>query len=130
MNINPETVLHFGYIKPAKNTLTQQVGIDVTTKNDLCIPPHKFAQVESAEEFNMRGVFAIPVARSTYNRRGILMPGCVIDPGYKGTIWMSIYNFTDEPFSIYAGTRVMQVVFFRADAAKMYDGQYQNGKTR
>jgi len=129
MNINPQAALHFGYIKPTADTKAQQVGIDITAKTDVAIQPKGFVQIETAETVDMQDTFGLIVQRSTFNRQGIMIRGTIIDPGYKGSIWLTIYNFRDERIAIYKGTRIAQVIFFGANYAALYEGQYQGGKT-
>lgn len=61
--------------------------------------------------------------RSTLNRSGASLMGSIYDSGYSGLIggtlrvWNNIY--------IKLGTRVAQIVYYEAQSAKQYEGQYQ-----
>jgi len=62
--------------------------------------------------------------RSTFNRCGCPIFACVFDSGYKGNPTFAAYPVT--PIHIEQGARVAQIVFFEADSASMYEGQYQH----
>ena len=67
---------------------------------------------------------ALIVMRSTFNRCGCLIMGCVFDSGYEGKPSLSIYPHVD--IFIEENTRIAQILFFDAESAKLYDGQYQH----
>jgi len=127
--INPRTVCETGIITNVESVAQiQQVGIDVTLKNNLYLPPKSFANVELNEQFNMGDHFAIIIIRSSLSRKGIFLSSGLWDPGYKGPGGVSLYNMSEDTLTLPANFRIGQVVVFKADADSMYNGHYQNNK--
>ena len=126
MNINPKEILFKRIIIPTEHTEMQQVGIDLTIDRDVVLYRNEFRAFRVNEEFNVpETMFALIYSRSTWNRKGIIIRGTVIDPGYHGKPKLSAYNFSFDHHVIEKNTRVCQVVFFNADAASKYAGKYQ-----
>lgn len=126
MNINPEEIIERKIVKRVEQTRVQQVGIDLTISKDTLIPHLGYKSVEVNEEVDISiDMFALVWSRSTFNRKGIIIRGTVLDPGYKGIPSFSIYNFSGKEIHIPKNERICQIVFFHADAASSYDGQYQ-----
>ncbi|RLJ04188.1 MAG: hypothetical protein DRP18_05010 [Candidatus Aenigmatarchaeota archaeon] len=127
MNINPKDVKKQGLVKFAKNTEIQQVGIDLTISEDIRLKHNEHKLVKLNEVITVPpDAFGLIFSRSTFNRLGILITATVFEPGWKGIPVISIYNFSGTCFNIPKNTRVAQIIFFKADAASVYNGQYQN----
>ena len=127
MNINPKDVKEFGFVKFAKNTEVQQVGIDLTIAEtvELEHSEHKLARLNEVVTVP-HDAFALIFSRSTFNRQGVLITTTVFEPGWKGIPVVSIFNFSGARFSIAKDIRVAQIIFFKANASSTYNGQYQN----
>ena len=127
MNINPKDIEEFGFVKFAKCTKVQQVGIDLTIHEDVQLEhcEHKLVRVNEVVTVP-RDLFALIFSRSTFNRQGVLITATVFEPGWKGIPVLSIFNFSGSRFSIPKNTRIAQIIFFKANAASTYNGQYQN----
>lgn len=57
--------------------------------------------------------------RSSMNRAGIEHPLGVIDAGYTGELFVTLYNSTRKDYVVKAGDRIAQIVFFPIIHAKM-----------
>jgi len=127
MNINPKDVKKQGLVKFAKNTEIQQVGIDLTIAEDVWLKhcEHKAVRLNEIVSVPV-SMFALMFSRSTFNRQGILITSTVFEPGWRGIPMVSIYNFSGVDISIAKDTRIAQIIFFKADVASVYNGQYQN----
>lgn len=127
MNINPKVVKKLGLVKFAKNTQVQQVGIDLTIAEDVLLKhsEHKLVKLNEIVSVPVY-MFALMFSRSTFNRQGVLITSTVFEPGWRGIPTVSIYNLSGTDFSIRKDTRVVQIIFFKANAASVYNGQYQN----
>jgi len=127
MNINPKKVKEDGLVKFGKYTEIQQVGIDLTIAEDVYLKHCKHKAVRLNEIVSVPvSMFALMFSRSTFNRQGILITSTVFEPGWRGIPTVSIYNFSGVDISIAKDTRIAQIIFFKADAASVYNGQYQN----
>ena len=127
INVNPKIVRKLGLVKFAKNTEIQQVGIDLTIAEDVYLKhcEHKAVRLNEIVSVPVY-MFALIFSRSTFNRQGVLITATVFEPGWKGIPVFSIFNFSGARFSIAKDTRVAQIIFFKANAASTYNGQYQN----
>ena len=127
MNINPKDVKEFGFVKFAKNTEVQQVGIDLTIAETVELEQgeHKLARLNEVVTVP-HDAFALIFSRSTFNRQGILITSTVFEPGWRGIPTVSIYNLSGAQCYITKDTRIIQIIFFKSNAASTYSGQYQN----
>ena len=124
--INPKLIIKKKILKVRTHTKVQQVGIDLTLREPISIASGGSANVLLNEEVALpEDVFATFTHRSSYNRKGILITGSIYDPGYEGVVGCTIYNLSGLGIRISAGERIGQMVFFEADPASKYDGQYQ-----
>lgn len=64
------------------------------------------------------------IQRSTFNRRGTIIESGVWDSGFEGTIGGSIRPMAD--ITIQKGIRICQVLFAKAEAFRVYDGEHQH----
>lgn len=126
MQINPQKMIEERVLIPCPFTQVQQVGIDLTLKEAVCVEDGKSANVLLNEEvFLPKNIFATFTHRSSYNRKGIFITGSIYDPGYEGVVGCTIYNLSGKIIEIDANERIGQMVFFEADPASKYDGQWQ-----
>lgn len=93
--------------------------LTVSQQGDFClIPPNSFVLAESYETFRIpRDVIGVCVGKSTIARCGIIVNVTPLEPEWKGKITIEISNTAPLPAKVYAGEGIMQLLFFRADAA-------------
>jgi len=126
MQINPQEILDKKILIPGTHTKIAQVGIDLTIVNTVRINHGESLNVLLNEIVKLpHDVFATFTHRSTYNRQGVLITGSIYDPGYEGQIGCTIYNLSGHTLHITELERIGQMVFFKADPASKYDGQWQ-----
>ena len=124
--INPQAIINGKILIPCSYTKVQQVGIDLTISDKLILENGHSANVLLNEEVHLpKNIFATFTHRSTYNRQGVLITGSIYDPNYSGVVGCTIYNLSGDIIEIPAFERIGQMVFFEADAASEYNGQYQ-----
>ena len=129
MNINPKFIIENKILTPSEYTQIQQVGIDISISKDVDLKHLEFESVYVNEKVKIpKDLFALVWSRSTFNRNGIIVRGCVLDPGYDGVPCFSIYNMSGKKLHLAKGTRICQILFFNADSAGIYKGQYQYEK--
>ena len=127
MNINPQKVRDEGWVEFTENTQIQQVGIDLTIAETVRLKHGEYKAVKLNEIVSVPiDAFALMFSRSTFNRQGILITSTVFEPGWRGIPTVSIYNLSGAQCYITKDTRIIQIIFFKADAASTYNGQYQN----
>jgi|SRR5580698_10821979 dCTP deaminase len=62
--------------------------------------------------------------RSTWARKGIMLPPTIVDAGFKGTLTLEIVSFITQPVPI--GERFAHLIFAKMTGPSIpYDGKYQ-----
>jgi deoxycytidine triphosphate deaminase len=80
----------------------------------------------SGFEINLPGdVAALLIQRSTMNRNMVTAGAGAYDAGYKGPCGFWIRNNNFNECYIEQGARVGQIIFYKAQSAHSYNGQYQ-----
>ncbi len=65
--------------------------------------------------------------RSSFARRGLLLGGGFVDPGFRGQLTMSLTNMGKEDIFLKKNDRVVQMIFYEVTAGKrVYNGRYQD----
>ncbi len=105
-------------------------GIIDPHKEKAIIRTGEWAEIESLEIIGLsQNIAATYGIRSSITRQGIIwFGGPQIDPGYKGKLFVSIFNPTSEPFEICFRDPFFTVMFydFKEPASNVYDGKFQN----
>ena len=112
--------IEFGGIKPQYEKIMQ---------DELIIPPKTQVLVRTVERVELpNDVGGITKLRSSASRVGLVFNNAGwVDPGFKGTLTLSVFNSNDCPLKIKPGTRVFQLILFRLDRdSGGYSGRYLN----
>ena len=127
MQINPQFILDKKVLKTCEYTKCQQVGIDLTISQELILKNNQSANVLLNEEVHLPDdIYSQFYHRSSFNRKGVLITGSIYDPGYAGRVGCTIYNMSGDALHIDKNERIGQMVFYAAEAASKYNGQYNN----
>lgn len=101
--------------KPAR-AYPDDAGIDLTTVGDWTIPVGRFVDIDT----QVTGVqlpadtWAMITGRSsTLRKTGLHIPMAVIDPGWRGPLYVGVWNLTDEPIQVSHGTKLAQLICIR-----------------
>lgn len=131
MQVNPNEVVKRGIIANIKNPdkQVQMNGIDLTISESVTLLPKSFVNVSVNEKFNMIDVFGIINIRSSFSRKGIFSTSGIYDDGFNGIGGVSLYNLSDTEIKIDKDTRIAQMIVFKSDAGKKYEGIYNTKKT-
>jgi dUTP pyrophosphatase len=88
-------------------------GIDLTTARTVIIEPKQFVDVPTT----VAGVQTPPDAwllitgrSSTLRKRRLHVPVAVIDPGWRGPLYVGAWNLGDEPVTVEVGDRIGQAI--------------------
>jgi len=102
--------------------------LDLTEYGDqVLLHAGKCYSVDTMEYVEVpKDMYATVIHRSTCNRMGATVMGSIYDPGFRGIVNCNIRPSND--IRIEKGVRIAQIVFTKADAASVYNGQYQDGK--
>jgi dCTP deaminase len=98
----------------------------IKVEGGLELPANSAALLLTLERLEMpRDLVAQVNLRSTFARLGFLIPGTVVDAGYKGRLTLQVHS-PPCPTSLARGERLWHLLFFEAyPVAKAYKGRYQ-----
>lgn len=88
-------------------------GMDLRAAESVIIPIGKSHMVKTGVHVEIpTGYVGLQFPRSGLGSKGITLRNAVgvIDSGYRGEIKCAIWNTTDEPYTILAGSRISQLV--------------------
>lgn len=88
-------------------------GMDLRAAESVTIPVGKSHMVKTGVHVEIpTGYVGLQFPRSGLGSKGITLRNAVgvIDSGYRGEIKCAIWNTTDEPYTILAGSRISQLV--------------------
>ena len=123
--INPQEVVERGIIKMSEFSQIQQVGIDLSLSQEVSLKKGESINILLNETITLpEDMYATFIQRSSYSRKGVFVTAGIYDPGYYGSLGCTVYNLGEE-IVISKNERIGQVLVFKADSAKKYDGQWQ-----
>lgn len=89
-------------------------GWDLFTSREAVLPPHSFSDVHTDLAIALpHGVWAMVTGRSsTIRSYGIRVENGIIDNGYRGEMFVGVWNNTNHEIIIEPGTRLAQLILF------------------
>jgi dUTP pyrophosphatase len=86
-------------------------GADLRTPCDEVVPPRGAVVIDTGVHIELpHNTVGMLKSKSGLNvKHGITSEG-VIDVGYTGSIRVKLYNLSDEPYYLYAGDKISQLV--------------------
>jgi len=90
-------------------------GWDLYVSRDVVIPACSFTDIHTDIAIAMpEGLWGRITGRSsTLRKYGLLVNEGIIDNGYRGELFIGVFNLTDHDRFIPAGTRLAQLIFHR-----------------
>ncbi|MFA5167367.1 MAG: dCTP deaminase [Candidatus Omnitrophota bacterium] len=114
-------------------SLNSQAHYRKIRSRSFILSSHCFALATTQEWIELpNDLTAFVEGRSSIGRIGLFIQNAGwIDPGFKGTITLELYNANSLPIKLETGRRICQLVFCRMNrpALKPYRGKYQNQKS-
>lgn len=102
-----------GYFSPPKSHYNGDCGLDLATSERTVIPPGKFVKIPTnVRIFLPRGVWCMITGRSSTFTKGLITINGIIDNGYTGPLFASVFNTTGEPVVAERGDRLIQMIMF------------------
>jgi dUTP pyrophosphatase len=88
-------------------------GFDLFISRTQVIPPRSFADVHTDISAAIpEGLWARIVGRSsTIRKYGLQVQDAVIDQGYRGELFIGVWNMTDNQVVVNEGSRIAQLIF-------------------
>jgi len=100
-------------------------------KSEIILPPKTHVLVRTIENVELpNDVGGMVKLRSSLSRIGVIFNNAGwVDPGFKGTLTLSVFNSKDVPVKIKPGTRFFQLILMRLDKeSEGYSGKYLGQK--
>jgi len=115
-------------LEPYGPECQQPASYDLRAAEDYTLERGMMTLVATKEWVELPGDLAATLrCRSSYARRGILLSGGFVDPGFRGHLTLCLVNMGREPVSVKAGDRIVQMIFSEvSDGDEIYNGRYQD----
>lgn len=117
-------------IVPYEKTSQQPASYDLRSGSHIVIKKGESALVHTIERVELPADIAATLrCRSSYARRGLLLGGGFIDPGFRGQLTLALFNSGPEDVIIGEGERVVQMIMQEvSDGDELYGGRYQDSE--
>ncbi|QSZ67154.1 dCTP deaminase [Methanofollis aquaemaris] len=117
-------------ITPFNDASLQPASYDLRAGEEIVLAPGTVTLVPSMEHVEIPGDVAATLrCRSSYARRGLLLGGGFVDPGFRGQLTLCLVNMGAEEVVLPEGERVVQMILHEVgDGAACYNGRYQDSE--
>lgn len=126
-NFRPENMTPNGY-----DLTAARIEVEGSEKYYGKIGSKRHFLVSSQEVVNLpANIMGMLWIRSSFARKGIIGSFGAVDAGFRGNLTLSLYNASENVFSLNSGERIVQIVFLRLTEGAERDyssrsGHYQN----
>jgi dCTP deaminase len=104
----------------------REAGLDLRLEEPLYLRAKEFKLGLTMEVIKLSNTqIGFCNLRSTWARRGLIIPPTIVDPGFGGKLVIEVFNAGDGPIVIPANERFLHLVIALCTGAKSYNGQYQ-----
>ena len=113
MKIYFQLLLGEGNPRVPTKTYPGDTGWDLYISRDVVIPAHSFTDAHTDIAIAMpEGLWGRITGRSsTLRKYGLMVNEGIIDNGYRGELFIGVFNLTNHDRFIPAGTRLAQLIF-------------------
>ncbi len=117
-------------LDPYSKDSQQPASYDLRAGEDYILKKGGCTLVHSMEKVGLPSdVAATLMCRSSFGRKGILIGGGYVDPGFRGNLTLCLVNNGPEDVFLPAGERCVQIIMHEvADGAGLYNGRYQDSE--
>ncbi|MDD1716215.1 MAG: dCTP deaminase [Methanolinea sp.] len=115
-------------IRPYDPDCQQPASYDLRIGGDFILPPGACTLVHSLEWVEIPPDLAATLrCRSSFGRRGLVVTGGFVDPGFRGQLTLCLINMGSEHMSLRKNDRVVQMILHEVtEGNERYDGRYQD----
>ncbi|MBI2861729.1 MAG: dUTP diphosphatase [Chloroflexi bacterium] len=86
-------------------------GIDLVAAQEVLVRPGETQRAATNVAIALpKGSYGLVAGRSSMAARGLLTHPGTIDPGFRGVIEIALTNVSAEPFTIWPGDRIAQLI--------------------
>jgi len=117
-------------IRPYADESQQPASYDLRAGNDYVLERGGCTLVHTLEWVELPAdVAATMRCRSSFGRRGVLLGGGFVDPGFRGQLTLCLVNMGDEDVLLFEGDRVVQLIMHEVrNGMHLYEGRYQDSQ--
>lgn len=117
-------------IRPFAKESLQVASYDLRASESTVIPRGECRLVSSMEWVEMPvGLAGTLRCRSSLGRKGVLLGGGFVDPGFRGQLTLALSNLGPEDVRLEEGERCVQILFSEVmENHQEYRGRYQESR--
>jgi dCTP deaminase len=117
-------------IRPYSDACQQPASYDLRVEEAVQLEAGRCTLVHSLEWVELPADLAATLrCRSSFARRGVLLGGGFVDPGFRGQLTLTLVNMGGEGIRLNPGDRVVQMILHQvAGGAQVYNGRYQDSR--
>jgi len=117
-------------IEPYHGASQQPASYDLRAAEETIIPRGACTLVPSIEWVELpKDLAATLRCRSSLARRGVLLGGGFVDPGFRGQLTLCLTNTGSEEVRLLEGDRVVQMILQEVlNGDRVYAGRYQDSE--
>ncbi len=114
-------------IEPYHGISQQPASYDLRAAEKTVLPCGTCTLVPSIERVELPADLAATLrCRSSLARRGVLLGGGFVDPGFRGQLTLCLTNTGTEPVTLAGGDRIVQMILQEVrNGDRVYQGRYQ-----
>ncbi len=115
-------------IEPYHDASQQPASYDLRAAEETVLPRGVCTLVPSIERVELPADLAATLrCRSSLARRGVLLGGGFVDPGFRGQLTLCLTNTGAEEIRLAAGDRIVQMILQEVlSGDRLYQGRYQD----
>jgi dCTP deaminase len=115
-------------LRPYSAECQQPASYDLRIAEDTDLIPGTCTLAHSLEWIELPADLAATLrTRSSYGRKGVLVTGGFVDPGFRGQLTLGLVMMGAEPVVLRKYERVVQMIIHQVTGAeRTYDGRYQD----
>ena len=115
-------------IRPYNETSQQPASYDLRAGQDEILVRGECALLPTLEWVELPGDLAGTLrCRSSFGRKGVLLGGGFVDPGFRGQLTLCLTNCGREDIAIRKDDRIVQMVLHEVRSGDtLYGGRYQD----
>jgi dCTP deaminase len=117
-------------IRPYSDTCQQPASYDLRVTGHQILPKGACTLVPSLEWVELPADLAATLrCRSSYARKGLLLGGGFVDPGFRGQLTLCLGNLGAGDIVLSPSERVVQMILHEVrGGAELYEGRYQDSQ--
>jgi dCTP deaminase len=115
-------------IEPFGVECQQPASYDLRATEDYVLERGVMNLIASMEWIELPADLAATLrCRSSFARRGVLLSGGFVDPGFRGHLTLCLLNMGTDTISVQRGDRIVQMILSEVSAGdEIYNGRYQD----